>query len=233
MLYCIVLLYIACISTDALSFTTTRQGITLNAHLMRPQECAEKYQHDLPAYHIYPIHIEIINNTEKTWLLSGNSIAQLSLIPPHSIARDIIFQHYSLTNFITYTCALAAWASTFAGMQLIHESLPKLADWTHHVSSTVALISFLYKAHMINAYRSTSYTRTHTLITEQGLSSQIILIPASATMTKVMFLNDKSYEKPPTLEHTFYYLFTVNLYNLQDSIDIVTLPVEIPKIYIY
>lgn len=212
-------------------YTTTKDGITLSAHIIQPNECAKLFLHNLHAYHICPIDLVITNNTPKSWMLSGNSIKELSLVAPHIIARDIIFQYTTATTITAYGCALTGWIGTIAGAHIFDAYLPNLANSTKYISAGAALLSFIYQARMFALHRSKLYTQTHAQIMRYGLSGINTIINPEDTVNHVMFLNDKSYSEPPAQEHTFYYLFTVKLYNLHDSTETITLSVEVPKVH--
>ncbi len=228
-----IFLFLCMSQTHALScnliYTTTKNDIRLTAHIMQPHECSNLFFHNLHAYHLYPIKLVIHNNTQKTWFISGNSIEELLLVPPKTIARDIIFQYTTTATLTAYGCALTGWIGTLAGINFIREYLPKLANTTKLISAGVTLLSFLYQAHLFAIHQSNIYKQTEAHIIDLGLSGENIIIHPGCTITKVMFLNDKSYQKNPTPKDTFFYLFNVKLYNFYDSTDITTLPVELPK----
>src|SRR5271156_1185533 len=94
---------------NLLIYTISQQGITLSAHIMPPAESSNLFLHNLHAYNICPLELVITNNTEKTWLISGNSIEQLALIAPNTITKDIIYKHYITAEFMAYACAIAGW----------------------------------------------------------------------------------------------------------------------------
>jgi len=215
---------------NLLIYTISQQGITLSAHIMPPAESSNLFLHNLHAYNICPLELVITNNTEKTWLISGNSIEQLALIAPNTITKDIIYKHYITAEFMAYACAIAGWLATIAGFSVIQESLPHFADATKYISAAATLFSFLYYAHRFTTYTSKRYMLTQAQIMQYGLSGTNVTIAPHTTVTFVMFLNNKSYMDTPAPVETFYYLFSVMLYNLYNSTDVITIPVEVPKI---
>lgn len=214
-----------------LTFHISKDGITLNVHMMKPDECTELFLHDLYAYHITPLHLTITNGTNQSWMLSGNSIEELALVPPHIITSDIIYKYDTIEHIVAYGCAITGWISALASMHFMSDYLPDLEQTTKYISAGATLVSFLYQARMFRLRRSQLYRHTHARIMQYGLSGTNIILEPGQTMQKVMFLNHRSYIEPPEREHTFFYLFTVTLYNLVDSNDTISLSVEVPKIY--
>lgn len=238
-MYSFILLFLfcgMCAPTHAshnLTYSTSSQQISLTAHIMQTPESLECFLHNLHMYHICPIQITVDNTTEKTWLISGNSIDELALVPPEIITKDVIFEHNAIATMTAYGCAVAGWMGTLAGFSMVREYLPAFAKSTNYITATVTLCSFIYQAHLFAIHRSTLYKHTHARIMHYGLSSTNVIIDPHTTITKVMFLNHKSYRQPQSPEDTFFYLFTVKLYNLYDMTDVITIPVRIPKIYEY
>jgi hypothetical protein len=215
-----------------LTFTTMQDGVTLSARIMQPHESRECLLHNLFAYQLYPIKLIVTNSTHKTWLISGNSIEELSLVPPHLITKDIIFQHNTIATLTAYGCAVAGWLGIIAGFSVVQEYLPNLAQTTKYISAAATLCSFIYQAHQIATHRSNLYRLTEQHIIEYGLSGTNIMVEPGDTITRIMFLNNKSPLKTMSPEDNFYYLFTVKLYNLYKSSDTIIIPVEVPKLYL-
>ena len=213
-----------------LIYTNTQNNVTISAHIITPQESADLFLHNLHAYQICPLQLSITNNSEKSLMISGNSIEELSLIPPHLITNDVIFKNHRAAAITAYACALTGWLALITGFSAIEQSLPKFIYTISHLSSAATLASFLYQAHRFVVHRSKQFTLTHARIMQYGLSSTNIIIDPQSSITLVMFLNNKSYTQPPTPTDMFYYLFNVKLYNVYNSTDIITLPVEVPKI---
>jgi hypothetical protein len=230
LLYLLSLAHTSLAITHNLTFNTTKEGITLSAHIVQPHECFHYFLHNLHAYHLCPILLTITNNTQKVWMLSGNSIEEFSLVPPHIITKDIIYEHNMTATLTAYGCAIAGWLATIAGFGFLEESLPNFEQTTKYISSAATLVTFMYQAHLFVMRRSALYTQTHEHIMRYGLSGANITIDPHTTVTHVMFLNNKSYLHAPTSEDTFYYLFNVKLYNLYKNVDTITIRVEIPKL---
>lgn len=213
-----------------LTYTITQNGVTLNAHIMQAQESSNLFLHNLHIYQICPLELVITNNTAKSLMISGNSIEELSLIPPQSITTDIFFKNQIMAAFTAYSCAITGWLACIVGFSTIEQSFPTLTLTTKYISSAAMLLSFLYQAHRFVVRHSKRYTITQANIAHYGLSGTNIIIDPNTTVTLVMFLNNKSYMQPLAPTDTFYYLFNVKLYNLYDSTDIIMISVEVPKI---
>lgn len=216
---------------EAVFFTVTQNDITLTAHLMQPAECKEFFLHNLITYQVYPIQLVITNNTQKRWLLSGNSIEEFALIQPALITKDIIFKHVLMADITAYVCALAGWLGAIAGFHMVQDYLPTITHSIQYLSSAATLMSLMYQAYRFTEHQSKLYKRTQTHIMLYGLSSTNLVIEPQNTITKVMFLNDKSYRNSLTVKDTFFYLFTVILFNEYDCDDSVTFIVEVPKVF--
>lgn len=217
---------------DDLIFHTTKDDISIDAQILQPAQCTDLFFHNLHAYHLIPLQLTITNNTTQSWMISGNSIEELALVPPHVITNDMIFKYDSIEHLVAYGCAVTGWISALASMHFMSDYLPDLEVTTKYISASATLISFLYQARRFRIRRSHIYKQTQARIMQYGLSGTNVIIKPNQTIEKVMFLNSKSYAEPPEREHTFFYLFTVTLYNLADSSDTISLPVEVPKIYL-
>ncbi len=216
-----------------LTFTTTNDNVGVSAHIMQAHESIKYFLYNLHAYHICPLQLVITNNTEKTLLISGNSIEPLSLVAPHTIAKNVIFQHYTIEMITAYGCAITGWIGFIAGWSFMHEYVPHLGVTTKYLSATATLCSLLYQAHRFALHRSKHYKTTDAHLMRYGLSATNIIIDPGETITKVMFLNDRSYINMMMLpEDTFFYLFRLKLYNLYDSTDTVDIAIEVPKVYL-
>lgn len=213
-----------------LSYNVTQDGITLNAHIMTRQESLQTFLHDLHTYHICPLQLVITNSTSKSFMISGNSIEELLLVPPNTITNEIIYKNQTVATFTAYASALTGGLAFLTGFNAIEELLPAFVTATKHLSSAAALMVFLHQAHQFATKLSNEYTLTQSNIMRYGLSSSNLIIEPNKSVTVVMFLNNKSYVQPPTPEDSFYYIFTLKLYNLSQSSDTITIPVELPKI---
>lgn len=220
-------------ATHNLSYTLTQDGITLNAHIMTRQESLQTFLHDLHTYQICPLELVITNNTSTTFMISGNSIEELLLVPPSTITHGIIYKNQMVATITAYASALTAGFAFLSGFNAIEQSLPTFVSAAKNLSSAAALVAFLYQAHQFATRLSNEYTLTHKNIMRYGLSNSNIIIDQHSSLTVVMFLNNKSYPHPLAAEDNFYYIFTIKLYNLYASSDTITIPVELPKIYFF
>jgi hypothetical protein len=212
-----------------LTYTITQDNVTLNAHLMTRQESSNTFLHNLIAYQLCPLQLVITNNTTKSLMISGNSIEELLLVPPNTITDGIIYKNKTMATLTAYACALTGGLAFLTGFSAIEQSLPTFVTATKYLSSAAALAAFLYQAHSFATRLSKHYALTQASITRYGLSSSNVIIDPNTTATLVMFLNNQSYAQPPAPLDTFYYLFSIKLYNLYDSTDIIIIPVEVPK----
>jgi hypothetical protein len=212
-----------------LTYTITQDDVTLNAHLMTRQESSNTFLHNLHAYQVCPLQLVITNNTTKSLMVSGNSIEELLLVPPNTLTDGIIYKNQTMATLTAYACALAGSLAFFTGFSAVEQSLPTFVATTKLFSSAVALVTFLYQAHRFATRLSKHYMLTKTSVIRYGLSNANVIIDPNTSATLVMFLNNKSYSQQPAPLDTFYYLFSVKLYNLYDSTDIITIPVEVPK----
>lgn len=213
-----------------LIYTITQNDITLNAHLMTRQECSNTFLHNLITYQLCPLQLVITNNTTKSLMISGNSIEELLLVPPNTITSGIIYKNQTMATLTAYACALTGGLAFLTGFSAVEHALPHFVnDTIKYSSAAAALAAFLYQAHSFATRLSKHYGLTQASITRYGLSSSNVIIDPNTTATLVMFLNNQSYSQPPPPPDTFYYLFSIKLYNLYDSTDIITIPVEVPK----
>jgi hypothetical protein len=212
-----------------LTYTITQDSVTLDAHLMTRQECSNTFLHNLIAYQLCPLQLVITNNTTKSLMISGNSIEELLLVPPNTITSGIIYKNQTVATLTAYACAITGGLAFFTGFSAIEQSLPTFVTATKYLSSAAALAAFLYQAHSFATRLSKHYALTQASIMHYGLSGSNVIIDPNTTTTVVMFLNNQSYAQPPPPLDTFYYLFSVKLYNLYDSTDIITIPVEVPR----
>jgi|GEM_PF-3150131 hypothetical protein len=215
-----------------LTYTITQDNVTLNAHLMPRQECSNTFLHNLIAYQLCSLQLVITNNSEKSLMVSGNSIEELLLVPPNTITSGMIYKNQTMATIIAYACALTGCLAFFTGFSAVQQSLPAfVTDTTKYLSSAAALAMLLYQAHRFATKLSQHYILTQASIMRYGLSNTNVIIDPNTSATLVMFLNNKSYSQQPAPLDTFYYLFSVKLYNLYDSTDIITIPVEVPKTF--
>lgn len=164
-------------------------------------------------------------------MISGNSIEELALLPPNTIASGIIYKNQTMATLTAYACALTGCLAFFTGLNAIQQSLPTIVtETTKYLSSATTLAALLYQAHGFVTRLSKQYTLTHASIMRYGLSNTNIIIDPNTSTTLVMFLNNKSYLQEPAPLDTFYYVFSIKLYNLYESTDIITLPVQVAKI---
>lgn len=212
------------------NYTITQDEVTLSAHIMSAQESSDTFLHNMHAYQICPLQLVITNNSSKILMISGNSIDELALVPPNTITSGIIYKNQTAAILTAYACALTSWIAFFAGFSAVQESLPLFVVASKHLTSTIALLTFFYQAHRFSIKNSTQYALTHKSIMHYGLSNSNMIIHPNSTATFVMFLNNKSYTQPPSSLDTFYYLFSLKLYNLYDSTDIMSIPIEVPKV---
>jgi hypothetical protein len=214
-----------------LTYTITQDDVTLNAHIMTRQESSDTFLHNLHAYQICPLELVITNNGAKSLMISGNSIEELLLVAPNTITSGIIYKNQTVAMLTAYACALTGTLAFFTGFSAVEESLPTFVAATKYLSSAAALATLLYHAHTFATRASKHYTLTQTNIMHYGLSGSNIIIDPNTSVTLVMFLNNKSYPQQPAPLDTFYYLFSIKLYNLYDSTDIITMPVQVPKTF--
>lgn len=215
-----------------LTYTITQDNVTLEAHLMSRQECSNAFLHNLIVYQVCPLQLVITNNSEKSLMISGNSIEELLLVPPNTITSGMIYKNQTMATLTAYACALTGGLAFLTGFSAVQQSLPSfVTDTLKYLSSAAALAMFLYQAHRFATRLSKHYMLTQANIMRYGLSNTNVIIDPNTSATLVMFLNNKSYSQQPAPLDTFYYLFSVKLYNLYDSTDIITISVQVPKVF--
>lgn len=205
---------------------SSSDAIHMTARMISPAECKQRFLYNLHAYLLHPVELSICNSSDKTYLISGNSIEELALVPPHIITPNIIFKYDFFEKLTSYSYAIGSSLATFAGLSYA----PKFLEKTKYITTICSLIGFLYKAFQFHFKRSHMFKDVHHRINDDALCETIMVIHPYECTTKIMYLNTHSYAAPPEQEHTFFYIFTTTLYNIQDSTDTCSIQLEVPKI---